>query len=773
MFKITEMKEDDAEGYVKLKDSVDIYITGEKENVAGKEKYVLKNISFINGNNNNVNQTVTENPQSPRIMEVTREAELENGKKVTITAYIREGKEYARVILKNDEIEGEYSLKLAKTSSNNNLSLDGAKFKVVKNKGETNEENFGTEQGEELTTVNGSVNVGSTHKITSKEQIDTYEITEIESAFGYYNLKASNNTIGINVKTVENSSEYKYEISELEFTDSANSGKQNDGTIYKDINLEDGKTVRIKAWINKGDSQVIVNFENAPTEWNYKMQIKKIDSANNKELSGAKFEISKVVNGKEEKIDGDGNGKFRYETQANGLTEQMTLNTFTIENIDNVNQNNNIDTYKIKETKAPTWYLKLAEEITIKVKKGLISENEYGAIQVAFEDGNFTSIEEIYKDVRLTNGNEVKVGLKLENGVILVTVKNDSIEGNYSLKVVKRSNTTKELLEGVKFKINKNNSLLGENGIFTTNNEGNILVENQKIDLNNFVTGTDGISKQEDIFEIQELIAKDYMVLESPVRIKVTATKNDDNKTFSTTSEFVDENGNTNPNQTINENRTDVEEHDLVVKVKDSDKTVTIFTYSYDNTVILSIKDEPEDDSYYMQIEKIDNSNNTKKLSGAKFDVKTVDEKGKEESLNVNGYTTAAQNGRTEKIYMNFSKEEYEKIDKINIYEDLFPSGYIGLKSGKPITLYLKKGVISETEETRTYGVTGISFEDSEERTYTYTLPSIATWEMGKTYTYALTLGNGSLTISSVSVVDWQAVIPITGSFSVNNWTAQ
>ena len=65
------------------------------------------------------------------------------------------------------------------------------------------------------------------------------------------------------------------------------------------------------------------------------------------------------------------------------------------------------------------------------------------------------------------------------------------------------------------------------------------------------------------------------------------------------------------------------------------------------------------------------------------------------------------------------------------------------------------------------------TIEDSEERTYTYTLPSITTWEMGKTYTYALTLGNGSLTISSVSVVDWQAIIPITGSFSVNNWTAQ
>lgn len=63
--------------------------------------------------------------------------------------------------------------------------------------------------------------------------------------------------------------------------------------------------------------------------------------------------------------------------------------------------------------------------------------------------------------------------------------------------------------------------------------------------------------------------------------------------------------------------------------------------------------------------------------------------------------------------------------------------------------------------------------EDGDPRTYTYTLPSATTWEMGKSYTYALTLGNGELTVSSVTVVDWQAAASLTGSFSVNGWTAE
>ena len=65
------------------------------------------------------------------------------------------------------------------------------------------------------------------------------------------------------------------------------------------------------------------------------------------------------------------------------------------------------------------------------------------------------------------------------------------------------------------------------------------------------------------------------------------------------------------------------------------------------------------------------------------------------------------------------------------------------------------------------------TIEDGDPRTYTYTLPSATTWEMGKSYTYAMTLGNGNLTVSSVTVVDWQAVTPLNGTFSVNNWAAQ
>lgn len=47
--------------------------------------------------------------------------------------------------------------------------------------------------------------------------------------------------------------------------------------------------------------------------------------------------------------------------------------------------------------------------------------------------------------------------------------------------------------------------------------------------------------------------------------------------------------------------------------------------------------------------------------------------------------------------------------------------------------------------------------EDGEERTYTYTLDADYELVMGKSVTFQLILGNGTLTINPVSVVDWQA----------------
>ena len=47
--------------------------------------------------------------------------------------------------------------------------------------------------------------------------------------------------------------------------------------------------------------------------------------------------------------------------------------------------------------------------------------------------------------------------------------------------------------------------------------------------------------------------------------------------------------------------------------------------------------------------------------------------------------------------------------------------------------------------------------EDGEERTYTYTLPSSYTLVMGKSVTFQLILGNGTLIVNPVNIVDWQA----------------
>lgn len=63
--------------------------------------------------------------------------------------------------------------------------------------------------------------------------------------------------------------------------------------------------------------------------------------------------------------------------------------------------------------------------------------------------------------------------------------------------------------------------------------------------------------------------------------------------------------------------------------------------------------------------------------------------------------------------------------------------------------------------------------EDGEERIYTYTLDASYELVMGKSVTFQLTLGNGTLTVDSVSVVDWEPIATTTGTFSTTDWSAE
>lgn len=63
--------------------------------------------------------------------------------------------------------------------------------------------------------------------------------------------------------------------------------------------------------------------------------------------------------------------------------------------------------------------------------------------------------------------------------------------------------------------------------------------------------------------------------------------------------------------------------------------------------------------------------------------------------------------------------------------------------------------------------------ENGDERTYTYTVPfGGITWEMGKSYTYTIVLNDNDsgLSVSPVSVEDWNTINSLTESFSVRDW---
>ena len=226
----------------------------------------------------------------------------------------------------NEKISGSYNLQLIKQDRENQNTLQGAKFTVKINNGQTQEY-----------TTNGSGIIEINNIAITETGTDTITIEETQAPTGY------NKIIGtLTIKVTKTISDGEYVASNAQLTGN---------TAGSTINLSNGL--------------ITVTVPNEKITGSYDLQIVKVDKENNEKLTGAKFTV-KINNGQ----------AVEYTTNGSGIIE---INDIAI-------TQTGTDTITIEEIQAPTGYNKIIDTITINVTK-TVSDGKYIASNIEFGEG--------------------------------------------------------------------------------------------------------------------------------------------------------------------------------------------------------------------------------------------------------------------------------------------------------------------------------------------------------------------------------------------------
>ena len=297
------------------------------------------------------------------------------------------------VEVQNQKKTGSYDLEIIKTDENwNKIETGEAKFNVKVNE----------EANQEILTNQGIGNYG-TINIQDISTNDTIKIAESEAPSGYNKLI---NEITINIE------------------------KEDNGTGYQ------AKTVSLtgseKARATLSGNKITVEVQNQKKTGSYDLEIIKTDESWNKIESGiAKFNV-KVNSGSVEEV-----------TTNQGIGNYGTIN------ITDISTN---DTIKIAESKAPSGYNKLINEITINVEK----------------EDNGTGYQA--KTVSLTGSEKARA--TLSGNKITVEVQNQKKTGSYELEIIKVDENGNIIVDSeAKFSVKLNDN--EENEVTTNQGIGN------------------------------------------------------------------------------------------------------------------------------------------------------------------------------------------------------------------------------------------------------------------------------------------------------------
>ncbi len=288
----------------------------------------------------------------------------------------------------NKKIEGHYNLQLIKVDNKNNNKLAGAKFKAeILGEGDRVEKTYN-----DLTTqADGTVNITEDIKLT---KVGTYRvrITE-EQAPADYNKIINSILLELTVVLNEEGDEYVVQSGRI-VEEVANSNVEIEKYTNANVDLE-GKLVK-------------VTIPNEKITGNFDLKLIKTDKDNASKLAGAEFEVTML--------------DMTKQTVTTGQDGSISIPKIEIPGVGTY-------TYTIKETKAPTAYKKIIDEIQIE-------------ITTEVENGKY-----VVKSARVLTQNVDGVAVNVNNGTVEVTIPNKRIESTYQLEIVKvdYSNNTLKL----------------------------------------------------------------------------------------------------------------------------------------------------------------------------------------------------------------------------------------------------------------------------------------------------------------------------------------
>ena len=380
------------------------------------------------------------------------------------------------------------------------------------------------------------------------------------------------------------------------------------GQEYKAGTAESLTKITLYANSTIEETQPVITIEKEEPEGEYNIQLVKVDSSNEStKLEGAKFKVTLA----------DGSSK-EYTTDSQGM--------ISIPSIDITETGT--DTIKIEETEAPDGYNKLINEIQVQITKSL------------------EGIRYVPSNVTIVNSSSAggsKVTLDKGTNTIKVTIPDERITGNYTIKLIKTDGESGKL-EGAKFKVTLAD---GSSKEYVTNGSGEISIP--AIDI--IAIGTDTITIQE-----TEAPAGYNKIIDT---ITLQVTKGIESGKYVVTNAQITSGGT-----------------EGVTAVLDSSKTL----------ITVTVPNEKITGEYKIKLVKTDGE--SEKLDGAKFKVTLPDGSSSEYTTDASGEITLPSISITG-----------TGTDTIKIQETEAPTGYN--KIIDTITLQVTKG-----EESGKYVIT-------------------------------------------------------------------
>ena len=491
---------------------------GDTKSVIGNDMASWRNCEKYDKNGNLIEYVVKETKAYYRTDENSENwIELEEG-----TDYVAIEEE--DVFLNILNTPGKYKVMLSKIDKDSKQAIAGVTFNVndiVTNPTENNG----------ITYVNGEdgnpleVNIDK----NNVDEVDTYEIKEINTNDEYYKINGSL-TVNVTKKKIIEGNNITYKLNTVYFEDGT---IDDNGIAKKTVKLENDETAEVTAEIV--NNTVRITVPNEKKKGTYSLKIIKYKKGTTTAVAGAKFNLI-----------GGNIGSLQLEKGGKPLSEENYSEIVTStepvaiwNDVINIRDIATPDTFTLKEADVGENNTDMFVGFTEPIKITINKNNNYNVESIGLAVGDKEATEQNGELVfnKSIHNQKVKAMLSFDKSTntVILEVENPEKYGSFDFNLVKYIKGTTTPLDGAGFKIKIVNKETNE---FVRDGEGNaidgtkeIFVENGKILIENINIAKAGITYE---VTIEETTVPDgYIGLDGPITFTAVSETNADGETYS------------------------------------------------------------------------------------------------------------------------------------------------------------------------------------------------------------------------------------------------